>query len=389
MGVDSPRVAGVEVHQLSRTEARRLAVQAQLLAKPRPADLHEVVSGLTLLQNDPVEAVARSAELVVWSRLGSAYARGGVAEALEDQSLVEWQGTILPAEDLRLYRDDMAQWPGRGTLTPWRHSNAEWVRANEECRLDILERLRGDGPLTSQDLPDSCVVPWRSTGWTNQRNVVQLLKLMEQRGEVAVAGREGAYKLWDLATRIFPDEPAVPAAEAARARKARRLHALGITRSRLPLEQVDAADPDLDEPVGEPAVVEGTRGQWRVDPSLLGKPFSGRAALLSPLDRLVQDRKRMLDLFEFDYQLEMFKPPAKRRWGYWTLPVLYGDRLVGKLDATADRDLLALRVDALHEDVPFTRAMSTAVQREITDLARWLGLDLVMPDGTRTTPRPR
>jgi uncharacterized protein YcaQ len=376
----------VEVHRLTRTQARRIAVRAQLLDRPRPGDLHEVVRRLTLLQHDPAEAVAPSAELVVWSRLGSAYSQGGLAEALEEQSLVELQGMILPAEDLRLYRDDMARWPGRGDLSEWRHANAGWVRANEACRLDLLERLRGDGPLRSQDLPDTCVVPWRSTGWTNQRNVVQMLKLMEQRGEVAVAGREGRDKLWDLATRIYPDEPAVPAPEASRLRKEQRLRSLGISRARLPLEQVDPADPELDDPVGEPAVVEGTRGQWRVDPSFLGGPFSGRAALLSPLDRLVQDRKRMLELFEFDYQLEMFKPAAKRRWGYWALPVLYGDRLVGKLDATADRDLQALRVDTLHEDVPFTAAMTTAVHREIRDLARWLRLDLVMPDGTRRTP---
>ena len=116
-----------------------------------------------------------------------------------------------------------------------------------------------------------------------------------------------------------------------------------------------------------------------MDPSLLGKPFSGRAALLSPLDRLVQDRKRMLDLFEFDYQLEMFKPAAKRRWGYWTLPVLYGDRLVGKLDATADRRAGVFRVHALHEDEPFGPDVAAAVHEEIEDLARWLELELVEP----------
>ena len=108
--------------------------------------------------------------------------------------------------------------------------------------------------------------------------------------------------------------------------------------------------------VGEPAVVEGVRGEWRVDPAQLGQPFTGRAALLSPLDRLVYDRKRMTELFGFDYQLEMYKPAAKRRWGYWALPILYGDRLVGKLDATADREAGVLRVDAIHEDVPFSRA---------------------------------
>ena len=127
---------------------------------------------------------------------------------------------------------------------------------------------------------------------------------------------------------------------------------------------------------GEPAVVAGTRGTWRVDPSLLGQPFSGRAALLSPFDRLIHDRKRTIDLFGFDYQLEMYKPAAKRRWGYFALPVLYGDRFVGKLDATVDRKAGMLRVNAVHQDEPFDRAMTAAVEAEIEDLARWLAVDL-------------
>jgi len=116
---------------------------------------------------------------------------------------------------------------------------------------------------------------------------------------------------------------------------------------------------------------------WRPD-ELLGQPFTGRTALLSPLDRLVYDRRRLAEIFEFDYQLEMFKPVAKRRWGYWAMPILHGDRLVGKLDATADRKAGVLRVDAVHEDVPFTKAMTRAVHDEIKDLAAWLRLPLVM-----------
>jgi len=88
----------------------------------------------------------------------------------------------------------------------------------------------------------------------------------------------------------------------------------------------------------------------------------------------------MVELFEFDYQLEMYKPVATRRWGYFALPILYGDRLVGKVDATADHKSGALRVHAIHPDVPFTKTMTTAIQREIRDLARWLRLDLTMPD---------
>jgi len=130
---------------------------------------------------------------------------------------------------------------------------------------------------------------------------------------------------------------------------------------------------------GELAVVEGVKGQWRVEPSLLGRPFSGRTALLSPFDRLVHDRKRALELFDFDYQLEMYKPAAKRRWGYYALPVLHRDRLVGKIDATADGKAGVLRVDAIHEDEPFGKGTVTAVRRELKDLARWLELELILP----------
>ena len=127
-------------------------------------------------------------------------------------------------------------------------------------------------------------------------------------------------------------------------------------------------------------MVEGVRGRWRVDPAQLGQPFTGRAALLSPFDRLLADRKRMAELFEFDYILEMYKPAGVRVWGYYALPILYGDRLVGKLDARADRGAGVLRVAAVHRDVPFSNAMTAAVDREIRDLARWLDLDLVLSD---------
>jgi uncharacterized protein YcaQ len=130
---------------------------------------------------------------------------------------------------------------------------------------------------------------------------------------------------------------------------------------------------------GEEAVVEGVRGRWRVDPVQLGQPFEGRAALLSPFDRLVHDRKRTVELFTYEYQLEMYKPAARRRWGYFALPILYGDRLVGKLDATADRRAGVLSVHAIHEDVPFTAAMRAEIGYEIEDLARWLALDLALP----------
>jgi uncharacterized protein YcaQ len=364
----------VTVHKLSRTDARRLAVRAQLLDAHRPSGMFDVVRRLTLLQNDPAAAVAPSADLVLWSRLGSSYSATQLRDAIDEQALLELHGLIRPPEDLALYRAEMAEWPGPPPLRDWQEGLREWLDANNSCRLDILARLRADGPLTARELPDTCVIPWRSSGWTNNRNVMKMIDFLVQRGEVAAAGRRGTDRLWDLAERIYPDE-VLPYEEALRIRDERRLRALGIARARAP---ECPAEPNDVRAAGEPAVVEGVKGQWRVDPELLDRAFTGRVALLSPLDRLVYDRKRMAELFEYDYQLEMFKPAAKRRWGYWALPILYKDRLVGKLDATADRKAGVLLVDAIHQDVPFTKAMTAAVQHEIKDLASWLGLDLTL-----------
>ncbi|TDE88577.1 winged helix-turn-helix domain-containing protein [Occultella glacieicola] len=356
------------VHRLSGTDARRIAVRAQMLGRRRPSDLFEVVRHLAMLQVDPTAAVAPNADLVLWSRLGSGYDRAELQRALAEHSLIEVLALIRPAADIALYRADMVAWPER--TGPAR----EWIRANDACRRDILRRLEADGPQLSRDLPDTCAVPWGSTGWTDNRNVTMMLECMTARGEVAVAGRSGRQRLWDLADRVYPDAPVVPAEDARRIRDERRLRALGIARARTTQSPVEAWD--VGE-AGEEAVVDGVKGTWRVDPAQLGQPFSGRAALLSPFDRLVHDRARARELFGFEYLLEMYKPAAKRRWGYFALPILHSDALVGKLDATADRKAGVFRVHAVHQDVPFSAATTSAVDREIAELARWLELDLV------------
>jgi uncharacterized protein YcaQ len=367
------------VHELSPADARRIAVRAQLLDRARPGGLLDTVRRLTLLQVDPVSAIAPNADLVSWSRLGPAYDPADRADALSVRTLIELRAYVRPAEDLALYRADMAAWDtARPGEADWRSRIRDWIRANDACRRDILERLGKSGPLPSREFPDLCTVPWQSTGWTSNRNVTQMLEHMVLRGEVAVAGRRSGDRLWDLAERVYPDDPVIPPDEARRIRNERRLAALGIARARGPVcpgEPADVAE------AGEPAVVEGVKGIWRVDPAQLGQPFTGRAALLSPFDRLIHDRKRMTELFQFDYQLEMYKPVAKRRWGYFALPVLHGDRLVGKLDATADRKAKVLRVSALHQDFPWTPQMTRAVHGEITDLAAWLRMDLELPAG--------
>jgi uncharacterized protein YcaQ len=357
------------VHRLTKEQARRIAVRAQLLDAPRPRKLLPVVQQLTLLQIDPTAAVAPSADLVAWSRLGSAYQPADLQQALErDRTLFEHNALVRPMSDLGLVL--------AGARTARSHERtANWIRDNDAFRRDILKLLRRSGPLSSRDIPDTCVVPWASTGWTNNRNVTQMLEFLMMRGEVAIAGRLGRERLWDIPARVYPADVVVPSVdEARRVRNERRLASLGIARQKttaMPIEPVDVGE------AGEPAVVEGTKGDWRVDPAALGEDFEGRTALLSPFDRLVYDRARAQELFDFEYTLEMYKPAAKRRWGYFALPILHGDRLVGKVDTVADRKASVLRVNAIHEDVKFTRVMTKSVNAELVDLAAWLGLDTI------------
>lgn len=365
------------VHRLDRAEARRIAIRAQMLDASRPTDLLAVVNQLTLLQIDPTAAIAPNADLVAFTRLGSAYEPPHLPQALEeDRTLFELNALIRPMTDLGLYRAEMATWPAR-------EYTRNWITANDRFARDIVERLAGSGPLLSRDIPDTSQVAWASSGWTGDRNVTQMLEFLSMQGTVAITGRQGRQRIWDLAERVYPtNTPAVPAEEAFRLRDTRRLRALGIARARgtaIPIEPAFVGDG------GEPATVEGVRGEWRVDPEALGKPFEGRTALLSPFDRLIHDRTRALDLFDFEYTLEMYKPAAQRRWGYFALPVLHHEQLIGKVDAAADRKTSTLKVHAIHQDVPFTRAMTTDVHAELEALASWIGLDGVVFEESRGT----
>ncbi|MDT9593073.1 crosslink repair DNA glycosylase YcaQ family protein [Nocardioides zeae] len=362
------------LRRISQEQARRVAVRAQLLDRPRPVDPLAVVRRLTLLQVDLTAAVATNAGLVLWSRLGSAAFRAADLDAaLGDGSLVEVRGVLRPVEDVALFRAEMAAWRAGVPLEDWQVGAQAWVAANAAARRDLLGELRREGPLPARALPDTCEVPWRSTGWTDGKNVMKMLEVLEARGEVAVASRAGRERSWDLAERVWSDDPdAAPGLEEAAAERSRRtLAALGLQR-RAPSRPVP--------PGAEEVEVEGVRGTWSVDPDLLAEldaPFAGRCALLSPLDRLVVDRRRTEELFGYEYQLEMYKPAARRRWGYWALPVLHGDRLVGKVDAAADRRGGALRLRAVHRDAGFTAATARAVDHELADLAAYLDLVLV------------
>ena len=367
--------------RLSRERARQIAVMAQLLdadpgaADPaRPRDVLSVIRHLRFLQIDPTAAVARTEQLVMWARLGRRFDPAEVTRLLAERKLFEHRAFIRPIEDARLLRPSMATWPAG----PWGiHKRAKaWLAANQSFVAYILGELRSRGPLRSREFEDRSASDWQSKGWTHQRNVTQMLEYLSAQGRVAVSGRDGADRVWDLAERVLPmDGPVLTEVEVDAIEAAGRLRALGIIR-------VGSSD-DVGD-LGVEAEVEGMRGRWRVAPELLDRPFAGRTALLSPFDRLIYDRKRNELLFDFEYRLEIYVPAPKRRWGFYVLPALVGERIAGRVDAKADRAAGVLRVLALHLERCSGASEEAAIRAQLDELAAWLRLDTV--DVERVVP---
>ena len=256
----------------------------------------------------------------------------------------------------------------------------DWFDANEPFARGILERIELDGPLTSTQLPDAAIVPWPSSGWSNNRNVTKMLELLHASGALAVIGREGRLRVWDLAERVYPPTEEVPFAEAVRIRSERLLRACGIMRDSVAVSPVELRNVR----VGEPVTIEGVPGRWLVDPAALRRldenggadDVEGRTVILSPFDRLMTDPQRVAKLFDFDYTLEMYQPVTSRRWGQFALPILRGDRFIGKLDARSDREAGRFVVHRVHEDEPFDAQAQDAVEAEILAFASWMRLDV-------------
>lgn len=360
-------------HRLTAQQGRRIALRAQLLDARRPVDLVHLVEDLTFLSVDPTSAVAPAVDLVAWSRIGNEYWQGAVDDAISDRMLFQLRGTVRSMVDLPLYLEQMARWPQNETMRQWLADNAEFER-------EVLALVEADGPVLAKDVPDTARVPytWGAEGWSSRRSVAEMLEALNMQGKLAMVGRKGRQRLWDLAERVYPQVEPVPLEEAVQERVARRLATEGISRKRVQGRSGDGGW-WVDMP-GEVIEIAGVDGEWRADPELLERvddEFEPRTALLSPFDAMAADRPRLLDLFGYEYALEMYKPKGKRRWGYFALPILHGERFVGKLDAKADRKAGVLNVFAVHEDLPFDGATMDAVHAEVELLASWLGLGRV------------
>ncbi|MCH1883209.1 crosslink repair DNA glycosylase YcaQ family protein [Agrococcus sp. ARC_14] len=369
------------VRTISIEEARRIAVRAQWLdasSLEREADdLPEVVEQLTLLPLNPTEIVAPSAEQIAHTRIPS-LAFDDVRRAVEtEQTLFEHLGPHRhPMEAFAIGLRAMTDLPwtiaiGRDPESI--HSSArEWLDANGGFHARVLMQLREEGPLPQAEIDDAADVPYASSGWNTDRNVAMMLELLQIRGEVVVAERHGTARVWDLAARVLPPVEPARIDDAWSTWRQRWLRSNGITR---PTHLGDE---------GESVRVEASdgtmlRGEWRLAPDATAEGFAGRVALLSPLDRLIADRKRMTQLWGFEYALEQYTPAAKRRWGAFALPILDGDLLVGKVDAKSDRESGALLVHRIHWDTEPSPRLRDAVHDEIARLAAFLSLRPAMP----------
>ena len=351
-------------HRLTVDQARRIAVRAQLLDAERPGDVVEVAEQIGEIKIDPTATIAPCEHTVLWSRIGWSYEAGQLRKAVEgDRLLFEFAGTFRPVSLLPLLLPEMRRWPQR-------ESSRQWLEANARFRDDVVARLRAEGPLPAGQIPDTAAVSRPPDGWSGSSQVPHMLEFLMRQGRVAIAGREGRHRLWDLAERVYPAGlPDLDEDEATHLRHERRLQAAGIAKQRSPWTPVGDA--------GEPATIEGSSRRYRVDPAAvaaLDDDAGGRVAFLNPYDGMLFDRPRLREIFAFDYVLEQFKPKPQRRYGFFAHPILVGDRFVGMLDAQVDRQREVLRVDAVHEFAPLEPEEHEMVRAEIHELGDWLGM---------------
>ena len=337
---------------LTKGEARRVAVRAAGLAGG-PGSVLEAAEWLGDLQLDPTSAVERSHLLVLWSRLGRFDRRELERLLWEDRRLFELSAFVYPVRDLAVHASIMAAYPQDERLGKTRANKVRaWLEANVEFERYVLAELRRRGPLLSRELEDRSLVPWTSSGWTNDKNVSQLLEFLWGRGEVLVSRREGGERVWDLAERVLPQLASVERVsgwEALRGRYLISLRSAGVAR---PTSWQRRAARELASlGLAERVEIEGASGEWYAHPEALADDaFEPRVTVLSPFDPLIRDRERALALWDFDFRLEIYVPKAKRRYGFFVMPVLDGDELVGRIDPQFDRATGRLVVNAVHPE---------------------------------------
>ncbi len=391
---------------ISNETGRRLFILRQRLNDRTPANdaasILDVVRELGCLQLDPISAVARSHHLVVWSRVGN-YALSALDQLLwEDRSLFEYwahMASIVLTEDYPIHALFMRTYARDEATGEISQRYQQWLTANQQLKRYVLQELKRHGPLPSRVFENKAKAGsgWYSSGWTSGRDVAQLLDYLWITGKIMVAGRSGTLreKLWDLSERCLPDwtpRNRLSAREAVRRAAQRSLRALGVaTRQQINQHFTRKRYPHLKETL-QALQTEGVIEQIRVaddsaewfihgeDVPLLDQLEHAdytfeRTTLLSPFDNLICDRARTAKLFNFDFRIEIYTPQHKRQYGYYVLPILHGDQLIGRIDPKLDREHGRLHIHAVHaeKDASLNRKTARAIRDAIEELATFLG----------------
>jgi len=318
--------------EVSLAEARRIAVRSQLL-DGAATDVLDTVRRLGFLQIDPISSVAPPQYLVLWSRLG-AYDRAELDRLLwEERKLIEWRAFIWPIEDLPFLLARMRLSVSR--------PRTDFVKENAAFRRYVLRELERRGPLLSREIETHTSRKGAERhDWWGSRQMGLMLEVLGARGEVAIVGRRGGQRVWDIAERWYPETERISLREAEAHFAEKRFRALGVK-----LE----------------------KGQWLAHPDAADAAVPKRVTFLSPFDRLIHDRARTEALWDFYYRLEMYVPKAKREYGYYVLPVLRGDEIVGRIEPVYDRKTRKLSVNGV-----WWEGKPVSVARPLRNLEGWL-----------------
>jgi uncharacterized protein YcaQ len=322
-------------------EARRIAIHAQALDGSARGVL-STVRRLGLLQLDPISVVAPPQHLVLWSRLGSFDTTDLDRLLWKQRKLVEWDAFLYPIEDLPLLKALM-----RRRDRPLDLRIIAWLEEHAAFRRYVLKELRERGPLLSREIEDAPGHSREGHRWWGARKMGLMLECLAARGQVAVVGRQGKQRIWDLAERWYPETETVPVPKALRLIEEKRFRAIGVRLER-------------GRPLAHPEAADG--------------PVPERVTFLSPFDRLVHDRDRALALWDFFYRLEMYVPAAKREYGYYVLPILHGERIVGRIEPVFDRREKVLRINGLWWE---KGEQPVDLDAPLASLAEFLGADAV------------
>src|SRR5918998_1082090 len=370
--------------------ARAMLLAAQGLGSaPKRAtkdDVRGIIRRMGVLQIDSISVVARSPYLVLWSRIGS-YEPRWLDELLAEGALFEYwshAACFIPIEDYGLYRRLMID-GGEKTRS--------WMRAHHEEIQHVMERVNENGPVRSAEFART---DGKAGGWWEWKPEKRALEHLFAAGELMISHRENFHRVYDLRERVlanalpnWEDALAPNEQEVRRALALKAVRALGVAPARWVsdyfrtpkkgvaglLEEL-AEEGSLDrariEDFGEPAYVHPDNAKL-AEKILSGRLRASGTTLLSPFDPVVWDRARASELFGFDYKIEVYTPAAKRRYGYYSLPILHEGALVGRLDAKAHRKQGTFEVKAIHLEpgVAVDHDLAAPLAAALGECARW------------------